>query len=153
MEEKTSNALVTQSLTPPTLVQEKSVILICDAVKIKGVPYFIGNKQGLIFSRYLEDRIRNILPHLNYTFQILYFIKDFNFFSEAYKTYKIKQLPLTICDHFPIISLLQVSLEIRGRYVPSFWTANPEFTDKKSIFNQKIVIFHNFVNVNKQIRR
>jgi len=28
----------------------------------------------------------------------------------------------------------QVSLVIRGRYIPSFWTANPEFADKKSIF-------------------
>ena len=30
---------------------------------------------------------------------------------------------------------VQVSLVIRGRYVPSFWTTNPEFVDKKSIFN------------------
>ncbi len=36
-----------------------------------------------------------------------------------------------------LISLIyvQVSLVIRGRYVPSFWTANPEFADKKSIFD------------------
>ncbi len=27
--------------------------------------------------------------------------------------------------------LVQVSLVIRGRYVPLFWTANTEFTDKK----------------------
>ncbi len=30
---------------------------------------------------------------------------------------------------------VQVSLVIRGRYVLSIWTANPEFTDKKSIFD------------------
>jgi hypothetical protein len=30
---------------------------------------------------------------------------------------------------------VQVSLVIRGRYVLSFWTANPEFADKKSIFD------------------
>jgi len=31
--------------------------------------------------------------------------------------------------------VIQVSLFIRGRYVPSFWTENPEFEDKKSIFD------------------
>jgi len=36
---------------------------------------------------------------------------------------------------------VQVSLFIYGRYVPSLWTKNPEFTDKKSTFDYKIVIF------------
>ncbi len=36
--------------------------------------------------------------------------------------------------------VLQVSLLIRGRYVPSFWTANLEFASKKSIFDWKSVI-------------
>jgi len=31
--------------------------------------------------------------------------------------------------------LIQVSLFIRGRYVPSFLTVNPAFADKKSIFD------------------
>jgi hypothetical protein len=39
-----------------------------------------------------------------------------------------------------------VSLVIRGRYVPSFWTVNLEFADKKAIFDWKIVIFSIFVN-------
>jgi hypothetical protein len=30
---------------------------------------------------------------------------------------------------------VQVSLVICNRYVPSFWTANPEFAEKKSIFS------------------
>jgi hypothetical protein len=42
------------------------------------------------------------------------------------------------------ISVVQVSLVIRGRYVPSFWTANLEFTDKKSIFDWKIAILDHF---------
>ena len=37
--------------------------------------------------------------------------------------------------------MVQVSLVIFGRYVPSFWTGNPEFAYKKSIFVKKIVIF------------
>ena len=50
---------------------------------------------------------------------------------------------------------LQVSLVIRGRYVPSFWTANPEFAVKKSIFRLvNCHFFTNFVKVNsKRIRR
>ncbi len=48
---------------------------------------------------------------------------------------------------------VQVTLVIRGRYVTSFWTANLEFADKKSIFDWKIVILGHFSNVNKQIRR
>jgi hypothetical protein len=52
-----------------------------------------------------------------------------------------------------VTSTLQVSLVIRGRYVPSFWTANLEFADKKFIFDWKIVILGHFLNVNKQIRR
>ena len=39
---------------------------------------------------------------------------------------------------------LQVSLVIRGRYVPSFWIVNLEFAHKMSIFDQKIVIFDHF---------
>ena len=31
--------------------------------------------------------------------------------------------------------IVQVSLVIRDRYVLSFWTLNPEFADKKSIFD------------------
>jgi hypothetical protein len=30
---------------------------------------------------------------------------------------------------------IQVSLVIRGRYVPPFWTANLEIADKKAVFN------------------
>jgi hypothetical protein len=49
---------------------------------------------------------------------------------------------------------IQVSLVIRGRYVPSYWTANLEFADKKSIiFDWKSVISGHFSNVNKRIRR
>ena len=39
---------------------------------------------------------------------------------------------------------IQVSPVISGRYVPSFWTANLEFADKKSIFDQKNCIFDLF---------
>jgi hypothetical protein len=46
-------------------------------------------------------------------------------------------------------SKVQVSFVIRGRYVPSFWTANLEFADKKSIFDCKIDISY----VNNRIRR
>jgi hypothetical protein len=38
----------------------------------------------------------------------------------------------------------QVSLMIRGIYVPSFRTTNPEFTDKKSTFDKKIAIFDQY---------
>ncbi len=51
------------------------------------------------------------------------------------------------------LSYVQVSLVICGRYIPSFWTANLEFEDKKSIFDWKIVILGHFLNVNKQICR
>jgi hypothetical protein len=52
-------------------------------------------------------------------------------------------------DNFAV----QVSLVIRGRYVLSFWTANLEFADKKSIFDWKIVILNHISNVNKRICR
>ena len=39
---------------------------------------------------------------------------------------------------------LQVSLVIRSKYVLPFSTANLEFADKKSIFDQKIVILDQF---------
>jgi hypothetical protein len=39
---------------------------------------------------------------------------------------------------------VQVSLVICGRCVPSFWTANLEFANKKSIFDWKIVILDHF---------
>ena len=42
-------------------------------------------------------------------------------------TSKTSNITLTISLH--------VYLIIHGRYVPSFWTANPEFEDKKSIFD------------------
>ncbi len=45
--------------------------------------------------------------------------------------------------------LVQVSLVICGRYVPSFWTVNLEFTDKKCIFYWKIVILNNFARAIK----
>jgi hypothetical protein len=51
-----------------------------------------------------------------------------------------------------ILIEVQVSLVIRGRYVPSFWTANLEFADYKSMFDWKIVILGHFSNVNKRIR-
>ena len=35
---------------------------------------------------------------------------------------------------YPILAI-QVSLVIRGRYVPLFWTANTEFADKKTHFD------------------
>jgi hypothetical protein len=34
-----------------------------------------------------------------------------------------------------LLFLIQVSLVIRGRYVPLFWTANTEFADKKTHFD------------------
>ncbi len=37
-----------------------------------------------------------------------------------------------MCNWFTNV---QVSLVIRGKYVLSFWTANLEFADKKSIFD------------------
>ena len=52
-----------------------------------------------------------------------------------------------------VVFEIQVSLVIRGRYIPSFWTANLEFADKKSIFDWKSVILGHFSNVNKQICR
>ena len=39
---------------------------------------------------------------------------------------------------------VQVSITIIGRYVPSFWTSNPEFEDKKSIFTRKLPFLTNF---------
>jgi hypothetical protein len=48
---------------------------------------------------------------------------------------------------------IQVSLVICGGYIPSFWTANLKFEDKKSIFDWQIVILAYFFIVNKQIRR
>jgi hypothetical protein len=41
-------------------------------------------------------------------------------------------------------STIQVFLVICGRYVPSFWTANLEFADKKPYFDWKIVILDHF---------
>jgi hypothetical protein len=32
----------------------------------------------------------------------------------------------------------QVSLVIRGRYVPLFWTANTKFADKRTHFDSKL---------------
>ena len=52
-----------------------------------------------------------------------------------------------------VFFLVQVSLVIHSRYIPSFWTANPEFEDKKSIFDQKIVIFDQPYNPKKRICR
>jgi hypothetical protein len=40
-----------------------------------------------------------------------------------------------IAAEYTTQSEVQVSLVIRGRYVPSFSTANPEFADKKSTFD------------------
>jgi len=56
-----------------------------------------------------------------------------NFFSTVIPRY----LRWLLSQNIPRITkvlYVQVSLVIRGRYVPSFWTANPEFADKKSIF-------------------
>jgi hypothetical protein len=39
---------------------------------------------------------------------------------------------------------IQVSLVIRGRYVPLFWTANTEFADKKTHFDYKFDILGKF---------
>jgi hypothetical protein len=39
---------------------------------------------------------------------------------------------------------IQVSLVIRGRFFPSFWTSNLEFADKKCLFDYKIVILEHF---------
>ncbi len=39
---------------------------------------------------------------------------------------------------------VQVSLVIRGRYVPLFWTVNLEFADNKSILDLKVVILDHF---------
>jgi hypothetical protein len=39
---------------------------------------------------------------------------------------------------------VQVSLVIRGTYVSSFWSANLDFEDKKSLFDQKIIILDYF---------
>jgi hypothetical protein len=51
------------------------------------------------------------------------------------------------------ITQYRFSFVIRGRYVPSFLTANLETADKKSILDWKIVILDQFPNVNKRIRR
>ncbi len=40
---------------------------------------------------------------------------------------------------------VQVSLVIRGRYVPLFWTANTEFADKKTQFDMKFGIVNQFL--------
>ncbi len=42
----------------------------------------------------------------------------------------------------------QASLVIRGRYVPSFWIANLESADKKTIFGWKLSFRIIFSNVN-----
>ncbi len=63
------------------------------------------------------------------------------------RSYKVGRIAMV--DDNPI----EVSLVIRGRYVPSFWTKSLEFADKKSIFDWKIVILGHFSYVNKQIRR
>jgi hypothetical protein len=40
----------------------------------------------------------------------------------------------------PYVFDVQASLTLRGRYVPSFWTTNIAFADKKSIFDRKMFI-------------
>ncbi len=46
-----------------------------------------------------------------------------------------------------------VSLKIRGRYVPSFWTENSEFALKSPFLTRKLLIWTTFPNVNKRIHR
>jgi hypothetical protein len=48
---------------------------------------------------------------------------------------------------------VQVSLVIRGRYVPLFWTANTEFADKKTHFDWKFGILNQYLKCDKRIRR
>jgi hypothetical protein len=60
---------------------------------------------------------------------------------------KILQIFLRkFCEFGPCFIVIQVSLVISGRYVLSFWTANLEFADKKSIFDWKSVILGHFSN-------
>jgi hypothetical protein len=42
-------------------------------------------------------------------------------------------------------TFVQVSLVIRGRYVPLFRTANTEFADKKTYFDRKFGILNQFL--------
>jgi hypothetical protein len=75
-------------------------------------------------------------------------IKDIPFFSFALEFKNIFLHPPAIpalqwfakaCPTLPFhTSEIQVSLVIRGRYVPSFWTANLEFADNKSILTGKV---------------
>jgi hypothetical protein len=47
--------------------------------------------------------------------------------------------------HFEAVKSVQVSLGIRGRYVPLFWTVNTEFADKKTYFDWKFGILYQFL--------
>jgi hypothetical protein len=75
------------------------------------------------------------------------YIKETKFYNSSFVTLKVFYVVIV---NFEFKLKLQVSLVIHGRNVPSIWTANLEFVNKKSIFDWKIVIF---LNVNKRIRR
>ncbi len=78
-------------------------------------------------------------------FRLIITIKKLHFFVFASSSLHF------IRSNFYARSFIQVSLVIRGRNVPSFWTANLEFADKKSIFDWKSVILGHISNVNKRI--
>ncbi len=61
------------------------------------------------------------------------YIKETKFYNSSFVTLKTLYV---VIDNFEFKLKLQVSLVIRGRYAPSFWTANLEFADKKSTNNK-----------------
>ncbi len=62
---------------------------------------------------------------------------DTHLFAHAFSTFEWKKILIE--------NAIQVSLVIRGRYVPLFWTTIAEFADKKTHFDQKFDILNQFL--------